>query len=265
MATSISQRFAKTGDYFLLEDADLRGSLRIVSSIADRDAIPLQSRKQGMVVRVIDADGFTDWELGYGKPISNTGWVESTIGGKKGNFIPIAGGPLEGEMAVSDLGSINFNDTLTMQAFDGNLQFTQKTKQNPDDFEPVGMVTFNDSVENTVEINPAIGQIVCKTEVAIASDRSLKDHITRIENSLAITRRMYGYTYELKSLPGVSRTGLIAQEVNQAMPQATMRMSDGKLAVLYGNLVGLLVENVHELEDMLKTLSTRLDALENKS
>ena len=66
MATNISQRFVKTGDFYLLVDTDLRGGFRIVSSIVERDAIPLAARKQGMMVRVIEATGITNWELGHG-------------------------------------------------------------------------------------------------------------------------------------------------------------------------------------------------------
>lgn len=261
MATNISQRFSKTGDFYLLVDTDLRGGFRIVNSIAERDAIPIQARKQGMIVRVIESGEITNWELGYGLPITNAGWIESSLGGK-GDYIPTTGGPLTGELNISELGFINFSDAISAQVFDGNLQFTKTIVQDPDDPEPMGMMTFNDGTENTVEINPQIGQIVCKTEVAIASDRSLKTNIKRIENSLAITRRMYGYMYELISQPGVMHTGLIAQEVKQAIPAATVRMSNGKLAVVYGNLMGLAFENIHDLEDMCLSVLKRLDAIE---
>lgn len=261
MATNISSRFAKTGDFFLLEDTDLRGGMRVVASIAARDAIPLQARKSGMLVRVVEDDKISMWELPFGKPISNAGWTEAKLGGGDG-FIPTAGGNLEGELMITDEGSINFTGAIKAQVFDGNVQLTQVAEFDPDDPEPKGMLTFNDGEENTVEINIGIGQMVCKTEVAIASDRSLKTNIARIENSLKITRRMHGYRYELLSIPGVTRTGLVAQEVYQAMPEATMRMQNGKLAVLYGNLAGLFVENICELDEGQKAILKRLDALD---
>lgn len=252
MANNISQRFVKTGDFYLLVDTDLRGGFRIVSSIEERDAIPIQARKQGMMVRVIETTGITNWELGFGKPITNAGWVEASLGGK-GDYIPIAGGPLEGEMKLNEFGSINFNDVLRAEILDGNVQLTRVTAQDPDDPEPRGMLTFNNGVENTVEINTEIGQMVCKTEVALSSDRTLKDNITRITGAVKKARRMHGYTF-LKNGQRRLYTGLIAQEVFQTMPEATTKTNDGKLAVFYGSLMGLMVECVAELDDRLKAL-----------
>lgn len=253
MATNISQRFVKTGDFFLLVDTDLRGGFRIVSSIAERDAIPIQARKQGMMVRVIEAAGITNWELGFGKPITNAGWVEASLGGK-GDYIPIAGGPLQGEIKTDEFGSINFNDTLKMEPLDGNLQMTRMTPQATDDPEPRGMLTFNNGKENTVEINTEIGQMVCKTEVALSSDRTLKTEIRRIEGGLKKVRRLYGYTFKKVGAGDRLFMGVIAQEVKQVMPEAITNTSDGKLAVFYGSLAGVFVECFHEIDDRLKAM-----------
>uniref|UniRef100_A0AB39CE47 N-acetylmuramoyl-L-alanine amidase n=1 Tax=Pseudomonas phage HRDY3 TaxID=3236930 RepID=A0AB39CE47_9VIRU len=252
MATNISQRFVKTGDFYLLVDTDLRGGFRIVSSIAERDAIPIQARKQGMMVRVIETTGITNWELGFGKPITNAGWVEASLGGK-GDYIPIAGGPLEGEMKLNEFGSVNFNDVLKAEILDGNVQMTRITPQDPDDPEPRGMLTFNNGVENTIELNVEIGQMVCKTEVALASDRTLKTDVRRIVDAVKKARRMHGYTFRKEGQVRMF-TGLIAQEVNQIMPEAVVKMSDGKLAVFYGSLMGLMIECIAELDDRLKLL-----------
>lgn len=255
MATNISQRFVKTGDFYLLVDTDLRGGFRIVSSLAERDAIPIQARKQGMMVRVIEASGITNWELGFGKPITNAGWVEASLGGK-GDYIPIAGGPLQGEIKADEFGSLNFNDTLKLEPLDGNLQMTRMTPQATDDPEPRGMLTFNNGLENTVEINTEIGQIVCKTEVALSSDRSLKTDITRIEGALKKLRRLYGYTFKKVGAGNRMFMGVIAQEVKQVMPEAITNTSDGKLAVFYGSLAGVFVEAFHEIDDRLKAVET---------
>lgn len=260
MATNISQRFVKTGDFYLLVDTDLRGGFRIVSSIVERDAIPLAARKQGMMVRVIEATGITNWELGHGKPITNAGWVEASLGGG-GDYIPIAGGPLEGEIKANEFGSINFNDTLKMESLDGNLQMTRMTPQAVDDPEPRGMLTFNNGTENTVEINTEIGQMVCKTEVALSSDRTLKTEITRIEGAVKKIRRLYGYTFKKVGAGNRLFMGLIAQEVKQIMPEAVTNTTDGKLAVFYGSLAGVFVEAFHEIDDRLKAIEKSVEEI----
>jgi hypothetical protein len=257
VATNISQRFAKTGDFYLLEDTDLRGGMRVVSSLAARDAIPIQARKSGMLVRVVEGDKISMWELPFGKPITNTGWTEAKLGG--GDFIPTAGGNLEGELLMTELGSMNFNNALKAAVYDGNLQFTVAADLDPDDPEPKSMMTFNDGVKNTIEINPVIGQIVCSTEVGLSSDRSLKTNIRRVEDSLKIVRRINGYTFEKI---GQKRRflGVIANELLQVLPEAVTRGSDGKLVVFYGSLAGLFIENIRALDEMIIANKKESDA-----
>lgn len=53
MPTPIASRFTRTGDTYLLEDSDLAGGYRSVSTIAARDNIPLSARRIGMAVYCI--------------------------------------------------------------------------------------------------------------------------------------------------------------------------------------------------------------------
>lgn len=264
MAIGFSTNFERTGGAFLLQDADLRGGYRTAASIAERDAIPIAARKPGMVVRVTVPGGFEDWEIGYGKPLTNAGWIKSTLGGAKGDFIPVAGGDLKGVLKLNEFGAIDFNGALKAQVFDDNVQWTNTVEIGDDDPEPRGMMTWNDGTQNTVEINTTLGQIVCKTEVAISSDRSLKNDIRRIENSLEITNRLSGNTFTKKGIPGRRYTGLIAQEVAQVLPEAVERTSDGKLAVFYSTLAGLFVENINALVSMFKGQQKEIDALKEE-
>lgn len=264
MAISFSTNFARVGGFFLVQDADLRGGYRTAASIAERDAIPIQARKPGMIVRVTTTNGYEDWELGHGKPLTNAGWIPATLGGSKGDFIPIAGGDLTGPLLVNELGSIEFEGAMKAQMFDDNLQWTVTAVIGDDDPEPRGMMTWNDGFANTVEINVKKGQIVCSTEVAISSDRSLKNDIRRIEDSLAITNRLSGNTFTKLAQPGRRYTGLIAQEVAQVFPEAVERTSDGKLAVFYSTLAGLFVENINALVSMFKGQQKEIDALKEE-
>jgi len=66
---------ASAGVPFLLEDKYLRGGFRILSTIAERDAIPTAARKIGMRVLVAD-DNLIEYTLAGGT--ANTDWVQST-------------------------------------------------------------------------------------------------------------------------------------------------------------------------------------------
>jgi hypothetical protein len=45
------------------------------------------------------------------------------------------------------------------------------------------------------------------------------------------------------------------------LPEAVVRMQNGKLAVTYGNLAGLLVENIHQLDERLTLIEKHLNIL----
>lgn len=74
MTTQISSRFQRTGDTYLLEDADLRGGYRVVATIVERNAIGLTARKAGMVV-FVQADK-TEYTLSGGT--GNNYWTVRT-------------------------------------------------------------------------------------------------------------------------------------------------------------------------------------------
>ena len=65
---------------------------------------------------------------------------------------------------------------------------------------------------------------------------------------------MRGVTYKFKSElnDGQRGTGVIAQEMQQAMPEV---VQDGEyLSVAYGNLVGVLIESIKELKAEIEEL-----------
>lgn len=50
------------------------------------------------------------------------------------------------------------------------------------------------------------------------------------------------------------RTGVIAQDVQTVLPEAIHTNSDGHLSVAYGNMIGLLVEAIKELNQKVKNM-----------
>lgn len=101
----------------------------------------------------------------------------------------------------------------------------------------------------------ASGNLTATGNVTAFSDIRLKDSITRIGGALGKVRSLQGVTYRRKDLDGAEHTGLLAQEVRKVMPQAVQVNDDGYLSVAYGNLVGLLVEAIKELEQKVDRLS----------
>lgn len=92
------------------------------------------------------------------------------------------------------------------------------------------------------------GTVLAKEDVLLESDRRIKDDIERIANPFELLKDVNGYTYHLKRDTSKNRhMGLIAQEVQETMPEVVRTNVWGTLSVAYGNIVGVLVEAVKEL------------------
>ena len=95
----------------------------------------------------------------------------------------------------------------------------------------------------------------------MASDESIKNNIESIEDALTVLRGLkpvsFYYNEEYSCNPERQHYGFIAQEYAKVMPDATYYDEEiGKLAIDTGELIGLLVRAVQQLE----TKVTRLEA-----
>lgn len=93
------------------------------------------------------------------------------------------------------------------------------------------------------------------TAFGSASDKSLKENIEPIENALEKVDAINGYTFNYIDAPEKGRVpGVIAQELEQVLPEAVYETEDGKKAVRYDNTVALLVEAIKELKQQVEEL-----------
>ena len=99
-----------------------------------------------------------------------------------------------------------------------------------------------------------------------SSDRRLKENITNIPNALDKVTQLNGVTFDwtdehIKERGGEDGyfvkkhdTGLIAQDVQQVLPEIVRNKQDGYLGVQYDKVVGLLVEAIKELKHEVEFL-----------
>jgi hypothetical protein len=93
------------------------------------------------------------------------------------------------------------------------------------------------------------GNFTASGNVTAFSDIRIKKDVATVTDALELVGRMRGVTYTRKDT-GEAGVGVIAQEMLEVMPQVVQQDggAEGTLSVAYGNLVGVLIEAIKELE-----------------
>ena len=91
-----------------------------------------------------------------------------------------------------------------------------------------------------------------------SSDKRLKDNIKPIENALDKVNKISGVTFEWNEIShketGKKDVGVIAQEIEEILPELVDNRSNGYKAVDYPKLTALLIEAVKDLSNQVKEL-----------
>lgn len=137
---------------------------------------------------------------------------------------------------------------------------------NPTTFTYIGSTTLRNttlngdlSVTGTTTLTGAVSLgsnmvatgTITASDFLLSSDINLKENITNIENPLEKVLGLNGVMFDWKK-DGKHDTGLIAQEVEQVMPEVVHTNEDGEKSVSYPKLVGLLVEAIKELNSKIE-------------
>jgi hypothetical protein len=122
-------------------------------------------------------------------------------------------------------------------------------------------VTYNGATMAVTGAITATGDITA----FYSSDKNLKTNISNIPHALEKVKQINGVTYNwndiAKSIDAnktdASEAGVIAQEIEEVLPQVVTHRDDGYLAVRYEKLVPLLIEAIKELSAEVEALKAR--------
>jgi hypothetical protein len=103
--------------------------------------------------------------------------------------------------------------------------------------------------------NPNTGQLSA-TDFNSLSDITFKENIVPLENALNKVSEMRGVSYNFIDTKQKA-IGVIAQEIEQILPEVVNLTAAGHKTVSYGNIVGILIEAIKELK-------AEVDKLKNK-
>jgi hypothetical protein len=97
------------------------------------------------------------------------------------------------------------------------------------------------------------GNIYVSGNVIGLSDINLKKNIKIIENPLDKINKLRGVYFNYINNDNRRQIGMIAQEVEKIIPEVVYMTNEDTKAIAYNNLIGLLIEGIKELSDIIKS------------
>jgi hypothetical protein len=171
-------------------------------------------------------------------------------------------------------------ETANLEAFTSSINTTIKTRLNAEAvISGSSQVTLSSTTGYGSVLNQAVlttstptfgnltinGTITATGDITafFTSDKRHKNNIQTISNAVLKVKQLNGVTWEwnddvnevTKSTP---KTGLIAQEVQQVLPQVVIERENGFLALDYSKMVGLLVEAIKEQQIQIDQLKAQI-------
>ena len=145
----------------------------------------------------------------------------------------------------------------------------------------ISMSSYNGSVARTISVTTdstasANNHIVATdadgnihaVDVIASSDERLKKDIHIIQHALKKIKQINGVYFTFKATNSQS-VGVIAQNVQQVLPEVVHTNEDGYLGVSYGQIVGLLIEGIKDLsvkfEQYKHTTNMRLKKIQKRT
>lgn len=129
---------------------------------------------------------------------------------------------------------------------------------------------WNNILQEDVSFFVASGLLYVRQGYYTASDTTLKRNIQPIESALGKVMQLNGVRYQYKphsieeeeaydTIAGNGyRFGLLAQEVEQVLPEVVTTFPDGRMAVSYNDFIAILIEAVKqqqkEIDELRQTL-----------
>jgi len=110
----------------------------------------------------------------------------------------------------------------------------------------------------TVTIAQATGTITSPGDISGLSDQRLKENLEPIEKALDKIDSLTGYVYD-RIDTGQRQAGLLAQDVEQVLPEVIGKTADDYLTLAYGNMMSLIVQGIKELRAEVNELKKKTD------
>jgi len=146
------------------------------------------------------------------------------------------------------------NKDIVFRGQDGGATITALTLDMSDE----GHALFTGDISGSVI--RASGDVIAFN----SSDTRLKNDIYPIQEPLDKVNKIGGYTFEWNGRQQIHKgkdVGVLAQEVEEILPEVVVTRGDGYKAVNYEKIVPLLIESIKELKKKVEDIEKNCDCL----
>ena len=230
-------------------------NLTIKSLVSDKDVI-FQGNDGGSGITALTLDMSEAGAASFNSTVTaNAGVIVDNIT-IDGTEIDLSSGDLTLDVAGdiildADGGDVKINDggTAIAELTNSSTDFVIKSVTSDKDIIFKGNDGGSEITALTLDMSAA-GAATFNNDVTAFSDERLKSDIETITNALDKVKEMRGVTFVRDGRQG---TGVVAQEMQKVMPEVVHDESE-YMSVAYGNLVGVLIEAIKELEEKVRKL-----------
>jgi hypothetical protein len=136
-----------------------------------------------------------------------------------------------------------------------------------------GDIKISESLGIGVAANGTAGRLDCSNDVVAfaSSDKRLKENIKPLDNALDKVLKISGVEFDWKELTEEEKktihgneghdVGVIAQEIEEVLPEVVTTRDNGYKAVKYEKILPLLIEAIKEQQEEIDLLKANLDQL----
>jgi hypothetical protein len=134
-------------------------------------------------------------------------------------------------------------------------------------------IKINESLGIGVAANGTTGRLDCSNDVVAfsTSDERLKENIKPLDNALDKVLKISGVSFDWKELTEEEKKtihgneghdiGVIAQEIEEVLPEVVTERDNGYKAVKYEKIVPLLIESIKEQQKQIENLKKEIKEL----
>ena len=222
-----------------------------------------------------------DWVIG-GTGVSYHTMLSGHPNGLNVNIAPSGGGTLYHDLLFpNNTGSDYPGYQYTFPSANGTIALTSDLTSGTTSVSNLNTFTASLSTTSNVRFGSlgvgmaasgTSGRIDAANDVVAfsTSDIRFKENITPIPNAIEKIRKISGNTYDwkadLKDVHGYegNDVGVIAQEIEEVLPQLVQNRDNGYKAVKYDKLVALLIEGIKEQQQNIDNLTIQVEELKKQ-